>query len=94
MEEIKTDIPVFFDRGFLDTLCYAALIASEADERMKTYAAKWRYNKNIFILPPWRHIYKTDSERKQNWKEAVMTREKMTETYQNYGYQIIEIPKL
>lgn len=83
---------VFFDRGFLDTICYAELIRSEISQRMKSYAKKWRYNKNIFILPPWREIYKNDNERKQSWDEAVLTFEKMTETYKAYGYNIIEIP--
>jgi len=83
---------VFFDRGFLDTICYAELIRSEISQRMKSYAKNWRYNKNIFILPPWREIYKNDNERKQSWDEAVLTFEKMTETYKAYGYNIIEIP--
>lgn len=85
--------PIFFDRGFLDTICYAELIESEISERMKCYAENWRYNKSVFILPPWQEIYETDNERKQNWKEAVLTFEKMRKTYKNYGYEAIEVPK-
>ncbi|QWG09230.1 AAA family ATPase [Flammeovirga kamogawensis] len=84
----------FFDRGFLDTICYARLINSDVDEQMEIYAKNWRYNKHVFVLPPWKDIYKTDNERKQDWKEAVLTFEKMCETYANYGYNIIETPKL
>ena len=86
--------PIFFDRGFLDTICYAKLIQSEINERMEFYAENWKYNKNIFILPPWQEIYETDNERKQDWKEAILTFEKMCETYKSYGYDIIEIPKV
>jgi len=85
--------PIFFDRGFLDSICYANLIRSEITSKMKTYAEKWRYNKSIFILPPWREIYKTDSERKQDWNEAVLTHDKMVETYKHHGYHIVKIPK-
>jgi len=85
--------PIFFDRGFLDTICYAELIESEISERMKSYAKNWRYNKSVFLLPPWQEIYETDNERKQDWKEAVLTFEKMSETYKSYDYRIIEIPK-
>lgn len=85
--------PIFFDRGFLDTLCYATIIQSEVDMRMKSYAENWRYNKSVFILPPWREIYETDSERKQDWNEAVMTYNQMAETYRKYGYEVVEIPK-
>jgi len=84
---------VFFDRGFLDTICYAGLIQSEISEQMKTYAKNWRYNENIFILPPWQEIYETDSERKQDWNEAVLTYERMSETYKDYGYNVIEVPQ-
>nr|WP_321413001.1 AAA family ATPase [uncultured Allomuricauda sp.] len=96
-EEIDNSVsrekPIFFDRGFLDAICYAELIKSRISDRMKSYAKNWRYHKNVFMLPPWREIYETDSERKQDWKEAVLTFEKMSETYKNYGYRIIELPK-
>lgn len=85
--------PIFFDRGFLDTLCYTILIQSDISQSMQSYAKNWRYNNNILILPPWRDIYETDNERKQDWTDAVMTFEKMSETYKNYGYNIVEIPK-
>ncbi|WP_057940599.1 AAA family ATPase [Algoriphagus resistens] len=85
---------IFFDRGFLDAICYAKLVQSEINQRMNSYAENWRYNKNIFMLPPWQEIYETDNERKQDWTEAVFTFEKMCETYKSYGYDIVEIPKV
>jgi predicted ATPase len=91
---VDNEKPIFFDRGFLDAICYAELIQSEISERMKTYAKNWRYNKSVFMLPPWRGIYETDNERKQDWNEAVITFEKMSETYKNYEYNIVEIPKI
>lgn len=60
---------------------------------MKSYAESWRYNKSIFMLPPWQEIYETDNERKQDWKEAILTFEQMCKTYKSYGYDIVEIPK-
>ena len=85
---------IFFDRGFLDTICYAKLIQSEVNEQMKSYARNWRYNKSVFILPPWQEIYKTDNERKQDWEEAVLTFKQMRKTYVTYGYNVIEVPKM
>ncbi|MCX7546341.1 AAA family ATPase [Xanthomarina sp. F1114] len=93
-KKLNNEKPVFFDRGFLDSICYADLIQSEISERMKLYAESWKYNRNIFILPPWREIYETDTERKQDWDEAVLTYEKMCKTYRSYGYNIIGIPKV
>ena len=87
------DTPVFFDRGFLDSLCYATMVGSGVDERMECFAENWRYNQKVFMLPPWKEIYHSDTERKQDWNEAVLTYEMMKKTYQTYGYEIIEIPK-
>jgi len=92
-KKVNKENPIFFDRGFLDSICYAELIESEINDRMNSYAENLRYNKNVFMLPPWQEIYETDDERKQDWKEAVLTFKKMSETYKNYGYRIIEVPK-
>ena len=85
--------PVFFDRSFLDTLCYAQLIGSAISEEMQSYAEHWRYHTKVFILPPWQEIYQTDHQRKQDWDEVLLTHTKMKETYNHYGYQTIEVPK-
>ncbi len=46
------------------------------------------------MLPSWEEIYETDSERKQDWKEAVLTFELMCNTYESYGYKIVLVPKV
>ena len=84
---------IFFDRGILDTLSYTRLINSNITEEMNSDAKYYRYNKKVFILPPWVEIYKTDSERKQSWEEAVQTYEMIINTYKEYNYEILEVPK-
>ncbi len=84
---------LFFDRGILDTLCYAQMVGIRISDEMNEMVNSYLYNKRVFILPPWLEIYQTDDERKQTWEEAVFTYEKMKETYTKYGYEIIEVPK-
>lgn len=72
---------IFFDRTFLDVLCYSALEGIPIDQEMKTFAEINRHNSNVFILPPWQEIYQTDTQRKQNWNEAVFAYNKMIQTY-------------
>lgn len=84
---------VFFDRGFPDTLGYAELIGSDIDARMDEYTRKWRYNRKVFLLPPWKQIFTRDKERKQDWREAVNTYYQLAKTYQQYGYDTVEVPK-
>ncbi|NDV17482.1 AAA family ATPase [Muricauda sp. TY007] len=93
VEGFKGNIPIFFDRGFLDALCYAALEGIPIDQEMKTFAETNRYNGKVFILPPWKDIYQTDAQRKQDWNEAVFTYNKMIQTYRGYQYNLIEVPK-
>lgn len=86
--------PVYFDRGILDTVCYMNMENITISKETREIIRKSVYNNNVFILPPWREIYQTDSERKQSWKEALFTFNKMKETYLAYGYNVIEVPKI
>lgn len=83
----------FFDRGILDTICYADMIGIGISTEMDSLGKNLLYNKKVFILPPWKEIYQTDSERKQTWEEAIFTFTKMKETYLKYDYKLIEVPQ-
>ena len=84
---------VFMDRGIPDVACYARLIGLPFFDDLKTACETYRYNQIVFLAPPWKKIYVTDSERKQTYAEAVATYEKMAEVYREYGYRPIELPK-
>lgn len=91
LQHASTATMVFFDRGIPDVLCYARLVGLR-DEEVKTACDRYRYNKRVFIAPPWEEIYSTDEERKQTLAEAVKTYEVMTSAYGECGYQLIELP--
>lgn len=86
--------PVFFDRGILDTIGYLKLEKLPVPGQMEITAREMEYHKNVFILPPWNEIYENDPERKQTLEVAEHTFECMYETYREYGYHIIEVPKV
>lgn len=86
--------PIFFDRGILDSICYMKMEKIQISEKTNEIVKQCPYNKNIFILPPWKEIYETDNERKQNWDEAKFTFKKMKETYMEFNYNIIIVPKM
>jgi len=86
--------PLFFDRGIPDTLAYTKLINIPISKKLVSATRKYMYNKKVFILPPWEDIYITDSERKQDFEEAVATYKIMFETYKHLGYELIEVPKM
>ncbi|MCW2260306.1 MULTISPECIES: AAA family ATPase [Sphingobacterium] len=88
----KNDNIYFFDRGIVDTICYAEMINFKIPTAMLQNAKTHKYNSTVFILPPWSQIYTTDDERKQTWEEALYTFEIMKKTYFNNGYNVIEVP--
>jgi predicted ATPase len=83
---------VFFDRGMVDVLGYLRLIGHQVPEYMRKAAEQFRYNRRVFIAPPWKEIFQQDKERKQNYDEAVRTYDALAATYVEYGYELIELP--
>lgn len=85
----------FFDRGIPDTYAYECLMNfDDDDENLKLIVNKYRYNKIVFILPPWEEIYKMDNERKQDFQLAKETYNVIKDTYECLNYDLIEVPCL
>ena len=85
--------PAFVDRGIPDVLCYARLIQLADTRDIREACERYRYHQRVFMAPPWREIYATDTERKQTWEEAVAVHETMVETYRDCGYELIELAR-
>lgn len=85
--------PVFFDRGIGGLIGYCRLTGMAVPAHLRQAAAVFRYNPAVFITPPWPEIYHADSERKQDFAEAVRTFEAVVAGYHESGYRVIEVPK-
>jgi predicted ATPase len=83
---------VFLDRGIPDVLAYMHYIGDSYPSFFDAVCRENTYTK-IFILPPWEEIYVSDDARYENYEQAKLIYNHLTETYQNYGYQLIEVPK-
>jgi predicted ATPase len=86
--------PTFCDRGIPDTLCYARLIQLPEMESIRSACEQFRYASVAFLAPPWKEIYSTDAERKQEFEEAERTFHMMKDVYQECGYSVLELPKV
>nr|WP_306222859.1 AAA family ATPase [Bosea sp. REN20] len=84
---------VFFDRGIPDIAGYLALCGLPIPEHVERAAQSLRYNRMVFIAPPWREIFSQDAERKQDFAEAGRTYAAMAATYPRYGYALVELPR-
>lgn len=85
--------PQFCDRGIPDTLSYARLIGLKDDEAIRLACREYRYALKVFVAPPWKEIYATDLERKQDFAEAVKTTDIMKKVYTELKYELVELPK-
>lgn len=83
---------VFIDRGIPDVLAYMHYIGDSYPATFDNACWEHQYSK-IFLLPPWEEIYISDDERYENFEQAKLIYTHLVETYQNYGYKLIEVPK-
>ena len=82
----------FFDRGIPDTYGYEILMGFDGNPLLEQALNHYRYNPKVFILPPWKEIYLTDTERKQDFQEALRTYRVIKDAYKRSGYRLVEIP--
>lgn len=82
----QVDQRVFFDRGIIDSLTDAA------PAWMTQAAQRLRYNRRVFVPPPWRAIYATDAERKQSFEECLATHDAIGRQLVELGYRPLEVP--
>ena len=83
--------PVFFDRGLIDAA--SALRHINGDAFIETLRVAHRYNRLVFLTPPWPEIYRGDSERKHGFDAAVEEYERLLRDYDELGYDISVLPK-
>lgn len=83
---------VFIDRGIPDVLAYMHYIGDAYPAFFDEACREHKYTK-IFILPPWEAIYESDDARYENYEQATLIYKHLKETYESYGYNLIEVPK-
>ena len=62
--------PVFFERGVLDALCGLDHISPLSESELSMWLSKYQYFPKVFVLPPWKAIYKNDAERDHTFEHA------------------------
>jgi len=83
---------VFIDRGIPDVLAYMHYIGDTYPAAFDSACLEHKYTK-IFFLPPWQEIYTSDEARYENFEQAQLIAGHLRETYEKYGYSLIEVPK-
>ena len=82
---------VFYDRGIPDIIAYMDFTKLNYPEDFTKACHSHPYDA-VFILKPWKAIYKTDNERYENFEDAKIIHKYLVNTYQSYNYQLIDVP--
>ena len=82
---------IFLDRGIPDILAYMHYIGDSYPLFFDEECKNNKYTK-VFLLPPWEEIYQSDEERYENFEQAKLIYNHLKETYEKYGYELIEVP--
>lgn len=86
----QTDQLIFFDRGIIDSVT----LNFPQPEYFKNAAKNFRYNRLVFLVPPWKEIFVNDAERKHDFEMAVKEFDELLIKYKNFGYETVLIPKV
>jgi predicted ATPase len=89
--EMKNTDLVFFDRGIPDVHAYMNYISIDYPKTYINRSNLYRYD-YIFLMPPWEEIYISDSERYENFEQALAIHNHLERTYKKLNYPIIEVP--
>lgn len=85
---IDVEERVFFDRGIPDT---GGPHFSPPPWHLEALRTR-RYNRTVFVPPPWRKIYGQDTERKQTFDEAVQVHSLILGACRELGYEPVILP--
>lgn len=81
----------FFDRGIPDVLAYMSFFNQKYGDHFTNACSKHTYN-HVFLLPPWKAIYRSDNERFETFDESQKIHIQLKQTYTSFGYKIIDVP--
>lgn len=92
LNSVDIDSVGFSDRGLPDQAAFSWYKGKEISTQLKAALEANHYAKKVFLTPPWRHIYRNDQIRTETFEEAVNIHRFIVKAYQDYGYELIELP--
>ena len=81
---------VFFDRGLMDM--YGANGVPPSPALTEAIRVR-RYSRCVFVFPPWREIYGTDAERREDWSRMEAVFKQILGMLPALGYEPAVVPK-
>jgi predicted ATPase len=81
---------IFFDRGIIDTV----QLEQPQPPHFHLAARKFKYNRFVFLVPPWKEIFVNDAERQHDFESATKEFCELLIKYKHFGYEVVLVPKI
>ncbi|WP_299116200.1 ATP-binding protein [uncultured Winogradskyella sp.] len=89
--EKENENVVFLDRGLPDVIAYMDYVGDNYPKHFIRACENHQYDL-IFVLAPWQEIFTSDSERYENFEQAIEIHHQLLKTYMRFDYQLIDVP--
>ena len=86
-DSLKQDL-VFFDRGLPDVIAYLDYLGSNYPDTFETVCGQFKYD-YVFILNPWKSIYKQDNERYETFEQSLVINDFLVKSYTKFGFETV-----
>ena len=90
--KIQTTKYTFFDRGVHEIIAYLNFLNIDFENKFFEQTKEIVYD-YVFILPPWKEIYKNDNARYESYEESVKIYEEICDIYKLLNINIINLEK-
>ena len=85
---------VFFDRGLVEALGMLHDVAPLSAPELAAALRAHPFHSTVFVLPPWKDIYKNDAERDHSFPWVEHVHRQVVQWYRSCGYVLHEVPRL
>ena len=85
---------VFFDRAAVEAIAMVNEARRMDTDTLEKALATLPFHRTVFVLPPWKDIYTTDSERDHTFEHAERVHEALMRWYAKCGYALQVVPCL
>ena len=82
---------VFFDRGLIDA---AVALAQSGGPPVAETIGPIRFHPTVYLAPPWPDIYRTDTDRRHSFADAVAEYDRLLAAYRTLGYRLSILPRV
>ena len=89
----QTSTLAFYDRGILDGLAYLRESKIEPPKDLLDKYQSIRYSPLVFFFSHWPEIHQNDETRREPEAQILSIQTAIKNTYKEFGYKIIEVPK-